>query len=286
MKNSYHKKSLERKLRIAILGSLIFSGFLFPNSPSHQKTIDMEKSYSREVESSGVQDLTEEQIKQITNAIPELILKHYVFEEKGIKIAKEFKKLLNSKKYLKIHSPDSLAVVLSRDLEQISNDGHMYVKRKKLKKHSGSSGKSWEELEKEAEIKNNYGFESVRILNDSTGYIKITEFMHPKRTMPTAVAAMKLVENSENLILDLRNNGGGYPGIMMYILNHYFDGSPTHLSTTYFANKDNVPYTQYTSDLVYGKLRKGTPLYLIVNKKTGSAAEYFHIPHKHLVLLK
>lgn len=99
--------------------------------------------------------------------------------------------------------------------------------------------------------------------------------MHPKRSMPTAVAAMKLVENTNSLIVDLRGNGGGYPGIMEYILNHYFDGPPSHLSTTYFSDKNKIPNTNYSSDLIYGKLRIGTPLYVLIDNGTASASEYF-----------
>lgn len=261
---------------ILIMAYLLGCGGLFAHSfvdPKFNENLGVSTVLNSEYWDQ--EELTKDQIREITNAIPELILKHYVFEDKAQKIASKFKELLNSEKYLNYRNPDSLTYILSKDLEEISNDGHMYVKRKQQKAGNKKFEKSWEELEKENELKNNYGFENVRILDENTAYIKITEFMHPKRTMPTAVAAMKLVENSENLIIDLRNNGGGYPGIMMYILNHYFDGSPTHLSTTYFGDENNVPYTQYTSDLVYGKLRKGTPLYIIVNKKTGSAAEYF-----------
>ncbi|TBW25903.1 S41 family peptidase [Gramella sp. KN1008] len=271
----YLTKSKLSKIKIGIIYTLFFTSFLVAKTSEQRKTFNEELSPVINREEMDPDNLTKNQIEEIITAIPELILKHYVFEDKGKRIAGEFKKLVNSGKYIKFHDPDSLINILSKDLEEISNDGHMYIKRKKQKAGSGSSEKSWEELEKENELKDNYGFESVRILDDNTAYIKITEFMHPKRTMPTAVAAMKLVENSQNLIIDLRNNGGGYPGIMLYILNHYFDGPPTHLSTTHFADRNSTPYTQYTSDLVYGELRDGSPLFLIVNEKTGSAAEYF-----------
>lgn len=124
-------------------------------------------------------------------------------------------------------------------------------------------------------IAKNYGFTEVKILPDNIGYIKIVEFMHPKRGMPTAVAAMKLVENTEGLIIDIRGNGGGYGGLMDYILNHYFDGGPTHISTTIFSRVDQFPDKAYSSDLVYGKLRVNTPLYILTDGKTGSAAEFF-----------
>ena len=223
---------------------------------------------------SFCQNLSKKQIEEITHPIPNLISNNYVFDVKGAKISAAFQKMVDSEKYLNYTNPDSLSNVLSRDLKEISNDGHMYVIVKKTSKDSNIN-KDWEEQEKENEIKYNYGFPTVQILDKNIGYIRITEFMHPKRSMPTAIAAMKLVENTNKLIVDLRGNGGGYPGIMLYILNHYFDGPPIHLSTTYFSNKNEVPHTTYTSDLVYGKLRVGTPLYVLIDGKTASASEYF-----------
>ena len=86
---------------------------------------------------------------------------------------------------------------------------------------------------------------------------------------------MKFLENTENLIIDLRGNGGGYSGLMQYIMNHYFHGGPTHISTTYYSGKEEIPSKDYSSDLVYGKLKVDTPLYIIVDGNTGSASEFF-----------
>ncbi|MDQ3394042.1 MAG: S41 family peptidase [Bacteroidota bacterium] len=221
------------------------------------------------------QNLTQDKIRMVITPIPKLILKNYVNKEKGKKIASLMQAEIRTDKYFKINDPDSLAAYLTRDLKKISGDGHMYINYLHNVPNKSDSILDWESQEKELEIRLNYGFTEVQILEDNTGYIKIVEFMHPKRSMQTAVAAMKLVENAKNLIIDIRNNGGGYPGILEYIMNHYFDGPPTHLSTTYFSDPNQIPYSNYSSDLVYGKLRIGTPLYILINNETGSAAEYF-----------
>ncbi|TSE03679.1 S41 family peptidase [Aquimarina algiphila] len=223
----------------------------------------------------NAQELEKKSIKEIINIIPELITSNYVNKEKGKQIALQFQTEINSGKYFKIKHPDTLASLLTKDLKRISKDGHMYVNH--LAKTSKKTTKitDWEAEEKALEIKLNFGFTAIQILENNTGYIKIVEFMHPKRSMQTAVAAMKIVENTDNLIIDIRGNGGGYPGILEYIMNHYFDGPPTLLSTTYFSDPKMTPYTNYTSDLVYGKLRIGKPLYILINGNTGSASEYF-----------
>ena len=222
------------------------------------------------------QQLSPEEITSITSAIPPLIRKHYVIEDQKEAIASGIEKKIKAGAYHAYSNPDTLASKLSHDLETISQDGHLYVKHLT----SGASSQkvdweSWEKEERRLEKVQNFGFTEVEILPGNTGYIRIVEFMHPQRSMPTAVAAMKMVENTDALIIDLRGNGGGYPGIMEYVLNHYFDEGPTLISTTFYAEIDKNPYTQYSSDLVYGKPRAGTPLYILTDHKTGSAAEFF-----------
>ena len=223
----------------------------------------------------NAQELNKKSVKSIINQIPELIISNYVNKKKGKQIAFQFKNEVNAGKYYKITHPDTLASALTKDLKRISNDGHMYVNHLTKNTKKTTEATDWKTEEKSLEIKLNYGFTEIQILENNTGYIKIVEFMHPKRSMQTAVAAMKFVENTDNLIIDIRDNGGGYPGILQYIMNHYFEGPPTLLSTTYFSDPKMTPYTNYTSDLVYGKLRIGKPLYILINEKTGSASEYF-----------
>ena len=99
--------------------------------------------------------------------------------------------------------------------------------------------------------------------------------MHPQRGMQTAVATMKFLENTNGLIIDLRGNGGGYSGLMHYILNHYFEGGPTHISTTVlFRARIKCP-TKITVQISFTVITGKYPLYIINDSKTGSAAEFF-----------
>jgi len=223
---------------------------------------------------TSAQTLTKNQIVEITTQIENLIGSNYVIKEKRPEIVELFNRNVKNGKYFSIINPDSLASALSTDLKEISNDGHLYVKHLKNPANTNEIY-NWEKEELDREIRFNYGFREVQILDSNIGYINIVEFMHPKRSMQTAIAAMKLVENTSSLIIDLRGNRGGYPGIMEYLLNHYFEGEPTLLSTTYFSDPKMNPITTYSSDLIYGKLRIGTPLYILIDKKTASAAEYF-----------
>ena len=220
--------------------------------------------------------LTNGQIDAILQQIPALIEQHHVDRDRASDIAGEFRQRVESGTYHQFKDAAVLAKTVSTDLREISNDGHLYLKHIETSPDQAKKpAQDWEAAERESEIKLNYGFTGVQILENNTGYLKIEEWMHPKRSMPTAVAAMKLVENTNALIIDLRGNGGGYPGIMEYVLNHYFEGPPRLLSTTYFSDVETKAHTRYTSDLVHGKLLVGKPLYILIDEDTASASEYF-----------
>ncbi len=229
-------------------------------------------------QTASAAQLSEGEVIDILQKIPPLIEKHHVDDLRAQTIAASFADLTQSGKYKAITKAKMLADVVSQDLKEISSDGHLYLSYNDataLNSEEESDEKNWQAVERTSEINLNYGFKRIEVLEKNVGYLKIVEWMHPKRSLSTAVAAMKLIENTNGLIIDIRGNGGGYPGIMEYILNHYFQGPPRLLSTTHYSGGETLPHTKYTSDLIQGKLMVGKPLYILVDNGTGSASEYF-----------
>jgi len=51
----------------------------------------------------------------------------------------------------------------------------------------------------------------------------------------TAAAAMNFLANTDALIIDLRQNGGGDPSMVAFLISYLFDGpDPVHLNDLYF----------------------------------------------------
>lgn len=211
----------------------------------------------------------------VLNQIPDLIQQHYVLTEKRDQFANAFRAKLRQQAYSGIQDPLLLAARVSVDLKDLAADKHLYLQYSDPDKQpKNEDWSAWEQAERELERRQNFGFTLVEVLEGNIGYLRVVEFMHPRRGLPTAVAAMQLVAHTDGLIVDVRGNGGGYPGLMHYLMNHYFAGPPTHLSTTYYSDPAQLPDKIYSSDLVHGALRN-TPLYILVDGETGSAAEYF-----------
>ncbi|MEJ7671724.1 MAG: S41 family peptidase [Chitinophagaceae bacterium] len=75
------------------------------------------------------------------------------------------------------------------------------------------------------------------------------------------------------MIIDLRYNGGGEPGLIQLISSYFFEKA-THLNSIFWREgKRTVQY--WTSSYVVGNKYLNKPVYLLTGKNTFSAAEDF-----------
>src|SRR6185436_750876 len=81
--------------------------------------------------------------------------------------------------------------------------------------------------------------------------------------------------NCDALIVDLRRNGGGAPGMIQTLLSYLVEpGRRLHFNDFYEREGDRwVQY--YTSPFVPGPRLAGKPVYVLTSALTGSAAEEF-----------
>lgn len=79
--------------------------------------------------------------------------------------------------------------------------------------------------------------------------------------------------NSDALIVDLRQNGGGDPAMVQLISSDLFD-EPTHLNSLYFRAEDSLEEF-WTLDEVVGQRMADNPVFVLTSSSTFSAAEEF-----------
>ena len=96
----------------------------------------------------------------------------------------------------------------------------------------------------------------------------------PKRLgEETAVGAMKFLDNSDAVIIDLRKNGGGDPEMVQLICSYFLD-KKIHLNSLYWRRNDHTQEF-WTLDKVDGKRMPEVPLFILTSKRTFSGAEEF-----------
>lgn len=123
-----------------------------------------------------------------------------------------------------------------------------------------------------------YGFAAVRILPGNIGYIDMRGFAHFEPTGDQAVrraadAALALVAGTDAVIFDLRENFGGSPAMVGYLIGHFTpDGAKIYntFKTRGEPDGDEGPTVPITT-----QRRLETPLYVLTSGRTASAAESF-----------
>lgn len=233
--------------------------------------------------------LTDELKIEVVKGVGKLMTDHYIFPETAKKMEDHLNQQLKDGKYDSINDVDELARVLTEDLRSISKDKHIRVNYspEAVKSIRASESKSEEERERERkehldrEIQRNFGFQKLEILEGNIGYLDLTGFSGLHEAAETIVAAMNFLANSNAVIIDLRNNGGGSP-FTIQIISSYFLREYTHLNSFEWRGDDTIKQF-WTLPYVPGKKMYDTDLYILTSNHTFSAAEEFTYNLKNLM---
>ena len=121
---------------------------------------------------------------------------------------------------------------------------------------------------------NNYDIRKVETLPGNIGYIDLRSFPSARFAKPALDALMTLVADTDALIVDLRNNGGGDPYTVAYLESYLFD-KRTHVNDMVWRKGDRTE-AFWTAENVPGKKFGGTKkVYVLTSKDTFSGAEGF-----------
>ena len=204
-----------------------------------------------------------------------LLNERYVFPEVAKAMAVHVHARHETGAYKSLTSPGALANALTADLQSVSNDLHLRV--------SFAPGvdvfEKPEDAQRSADViaraRNvNYGFESVSRLACNVGYVDLRNFHSRDLGGDTASAAMNFLANSDALIFDLRQNGGGDPDMVAWLSSYLFGDKPVHLNSLYWREGDTTQEF-WTNPKVPGTRSPNTPVYVLTSGRTFSAAEEF-----------
>lgn len=130
-----------------------------------------------------------------------------------------------------------------------------------------------ERVRREA-AESNCGFQRVERIEGNVGYLKFAAFEDPDLCGETAAAALTFLAGTRALVIDLRENGGGTPGMVALIASYLFDRR-THLNDLWTRHSGRTEEF-WTRDSVAGRRFGGTkPVYVLTSARTFSGAEEF-----------
>jgi C-terminal processing protease CtpA/Prc len=215
---------------------------------------------------------------QVIEAVLSRLNESYVLPEIAARMEQSIRTRMQKGEYDKINSSALLAQTLTAHLAEIAKDKHLGVSYsyEPIPLPSNQSEPSAEDRERFRRMASsiNFGFEKVERLNGNVGYMELDGFVNPELGAETAIAAMQFLANTDALIIDLRYNGGGVPGLAQLISSYFFSESAIHLHSIYWR-EGNRTEQFWTLPYVPGRRYIDKPVYVLVGKRTLSAPESF-----------
>jgi len=221
---------------------------------------------------------------EIIDSVSAALNEVYVFPDVAKKMEKQLRKNFKDKKYSKIKNAREFGDVLTKDLREISHDGHLGVAAMTPEILARYSQDELTPEARQAELDrmkyNNYSFVKAERLNGNVGYLKLNGFEEAAYGGATAVAALNFLNHVDALIIDLRENGGGNPSMIQLITSYFLDQS-VHLNSFYIRKKDSI-HQFWTQEHVQGEKMTDVDLYVLTSDYTFSGAEEFTYNLKNL----
>lgn len=208
------------------------------------------------------------------------VQQRYVFPDKGAALAKILRQRAARHEYDRITSSREFADSLRSHMQAYTHDGHMRVHYRftpfpPANEGEGPRQADEEHRQLEQERRTNFGFEKVQRMLGNVGYLDLRMFSNRPEAHATAIAAMNFLANSDAIIIDLRRNGGGDPGLLQTVLTYFVaPQEPLHIND-FYQREGNETIQFWSAANVPGPRLNGKALYVLTSSLTGSCAEEF-----------
>lgn len=200
----------------------------------------------------------------------------YVFPETAKKMEEAVKAHQKKGDYDSIGDGDDFGKRLTDDFQAVSHDKHLRVmfSPAPMPDMEAQHPDPKREAEQRKQMERaNCGFNKAEILEGNVGYLKFDFFADPAICGPTVVAAMNFLANTDAIIFDLRENGGGDPKMVAFVCSYLF-AERTHLNDLW-TRKGDVTDQFWTDPYVPGKRLDAKPAFVLTSKNTFSGGEEF-----------
>ena len=191
---------------------------------------------------------------------------NYVKPALGDSLARLIRGRSATRAYASLSNPRAFADALSRDLDSIAHDLHLWV-RYFPPMANANQGPDLDDTWL------NHGYPSATILDGNVGYLDVRNFLPGPSALRTMAAAMTLLRDCDALIIDIRNNGGGAAGMVLRLASYLFADS-VHLSDLYWRDLPDT-VRGWTQPGSVGFHLSQQRLYVLTSRRTFSAAEDF-----------
>ena len=220
--------------------------------------------------------VTPEQRKAVVASLARELKARYVFPEVAEKAGAALVARAAQGAYDGATTAQAFAEALSRDLRDLGRDGHFRVRFDPGFRPMSDDDDKTPTAEEMAQMKalarrQAFGIAKVELLAGNVGYLDLRGFGPTEFVGPAFSAALSILGGTEALVLDLRQNGGGDPESVAYLLSHFFEeGDTRHLNSIY--NRPRNATRQYWTTATVAP-RYSRPVYVLTSARTFSGGE-------------
>ena len=212
--------------------------------------------------------------KRVIDGAIEKLDANYVFPDVARQMAADVRQRLERGEYDSVSDGGTFARLLTEHFRAISNDRHLRVVFQAGNGERGTgNGPS-------AQGPRGCGFVTSEVQPGNIGYLKFNFFGPVDECGTAATEAMTKLADTDALIIDLRENGGGQPAMVAYISSYLFD-QRTHLNDIW-ERRGNRTQEFWTRDVPGKKFGGAKPVYVLTARRTFSGAEEFSYNLKNL----
>lgn len=217
-------------------------------------------------------------LKSLIEATGDLLEKHYAIHEVALNVSKALMNKWDDGMYWSVIDLDSVASLLTADLQETSGDHRLHVFHCDIEPDSLHDVPDIPTAEEVGQVINSVF--KIELLHDNVGYLRMD--MMPdvevvKAIWPQMVKQVwRKIVNTGALIIDMRYNTGGYSSAVPLLCTYFFDDKPLqHLYTVFDRTKSTM-----TEVMTWPKVRgqrygSSKGVYILTSHLTGSAAEVF-----------
>ncbi len=224
--------------------------------------------------------------RKVIDSLAKDLKEHYIFPERADEAINAIRKLESSGSYDRLTGAKDFSKQLSGDLQLAADDKHLQVRYREKLDDPNKRGPSPEDLAARIKLQDcsNSGFHAT-VLPGNIGYLKIDGFFDTKPGSDPKTAAMvkeaiakefAKVANTDALLIDNRENGGGDPHTVLQTLNHILKPGTTVNTIQWREGSERRVEEFKTSNPEDGiSFGSDKPIYVLTSQKTFSGGEEF-----------
>jgi len=210
-------------------------------------------------------------------ALGDVLKREYIDVDVAVKADAALQRALAEGQYAGASTPEALVPLLNRDLRDVTRDKHIWVEvvppaAPSAQVASARPPADANAARAEGVRRSNAGVRRVEILRGNVGYLDLSNFFRLEEARDTIATAMRLLSKADALVIDMRRNGGGSPGTVVFLLGYLIDAPGATLFE--IVHRPPEPPDRYALDATLPSERDGKrPIAVLTSAQTFSGGE-------------